>query len=99
MGTFHRITEVSYIQEVSPRDREKTVELVQIYRMACTAPEPVHRTPLLPRLCCECGKVQAIVHGWYPRRTDTPYSTPHGTGVNHFLSCIPHPPEVGQRKA
>jgi hypothetical protein len=27
MGTFHRITEVSYIQEVSPRDREKTVEL------------------------------------------------------------------------
>ena len=27
MGTFHRITEVSYIQEVSPRDREKTVEV------------------------------------------------------------------------
>jgi hypothetical protein len=27
MGTFHRITEVSYIQEVNPRDCEKTVEL------------------------------------------------------------------------
>ena len=30
MGTFHRITEVSYIQEVSPRDCEKTVELIRI---------------------------------------------------------------------
>ena len=30
MGTFHKITEVSYIQEVSPRDCEKTVELLAL---------------------------------------------------------------------
>jgi hypothetical protein len=36
MGTFHRITEVSYIQEVSPHDCEKTVEL-----------EVTHYLPLL----------------------------------------------------
>ena len=39
MGTFHRITEVSYIQEVSPHGCEKTVELVgRLWRLGDSCP-------------------------------------------------------------
>ena len=46
MGTFHRITEVSYIQEVSPREREKTVELAPASRTRAGPALKAHSTSL-----------------------------------------------------